>query len=126
MLNRQRGVPLPLDLKHIRWGVFHEKLFEPEPPKPLPTRLVVCIASYNNDEVAIYPPEGSPHEHTFQEKIPEHILGILNLSVFFGHDDHRWRRNDLVGSTRKYLKRLLGRPLTPEMCKKALSHRQKW
>jgi hypothetical protein len=125
MLNRQRGVPLPLDLKHIRWGVFHEQPFEPEPLKPLPTRLVMNITSYKNDEMAIYPPKGSQHEHTFQKKIPEHILGILNLSVFFGHDDRSWIRNDPVGITRKYLKRLLvGSPLTPGMRKKALSHRQ--
>jgi hypothetical protein len=120
MLDRQRGVPLPLGLKHIRWGVFHAKRFEPEPLIPTPTRLVPRFAS--NDPVSIYPPKGSSHEHTFNKDIPNHILGTLALSTFFGHDDRRWRRNDPIGITRKYLKSLLGRPLTPALRKKALFH----
>jgi hypothetical protein len=106
MLARQRGVPFPLDLKHIRWGVFHEKPFEPEPLIPTPTRLVTSVASY---------------EHTFKKDIPDHVLGALALSTFFGHDDRHWCRNDPIGITRNYLKSLLGRPLSPAMRKKALS-----
>jgi hypothetical protein len=74
--------------------------------------------------VSIYPPKGSSHEHTFNKSIPDHILGTLSLSTFFGHDDRRWRRNNPIGITRKYLKRLLGPPLTPALRKKALFHRQ--
>jgi hypothetical protein len=91
MLDRQRGVPLLLDLKHIRWGVFHEKPFEPKPLIPTPTRLVPRIAS--NDPVSIYPPKGkgkgSSHKHTFNKTIPDHILGILSSSTFLVHDDRR-------------------------------------
>jgi hypothetical protein len=77
MRDRQQGIPLPLDLKHIRWGIFHEKPFEPEPLIPTPTRLIPRVAS--TDPVSIYPPEGSSHEHTFKKEIPprprfEHLL----------------------------------------------------
>jgi hypothetical protein len=122
MRDRQRGVPLPLDLKHIRWGVFHEKPFEPEPLLPTPTRLVTSVASYA--PMSIYPPKGSSHEHTFKKEIPKHVLHALALSTFFGHEDRHWRRNDPVGITRKYLKSLLGRPLTPALRKKAVFHRK--
>jgi hypothetical protein len=51
-------------------------------------------------------------------------LGTLSLSTFLGHDDHHWRRSDPIGITRKYLKSLLGRPLTPGLRKKARFHRK--
>jgi hypothetical protein len=122
MRDRQRGVPLPLDLKHIRWGVFHEKPFEPEPLIPTPTRLFPRVAS--TDPLSIYPPEGSSHEHTFKKEIPEHVLHALALSTFFGHKVRHWRRNDPIGITRKYVKALLGHQLTPALRKKALFHRK--
>jgi hypothetical protein len=112
---RQRtGRRPPIILKHIRWGVYHDKPFEPETSHPLPRHpaadsLVFPSPGPRDHQVMVYPPRGSPHEHTFVKPIPSHVVSALNDGAYLGYEDRRWREHEPQGITRKYLKHLLAR-----------------
>jgi hypothetical protein len=108
----------PLILKHIRWGVYHDKPFEPETIRPLPRHLtahslVIPSPHPGDDEVTFYPPRGSPHEHTFVKPILYHLVSALNDGAYLVYEDCHRRQHEPPGITCKYLKRLLGRTLHP-------------